>query len=443
MSNQRQGSRPKYKKGQPPKIQGQTKTTPTPEIAPHAPTAASATLSEPSSVLTLDPLAPIVCRSGRPFDDQAGPDTARFPPPSTVAGCLRTAWARETGTPFGLDLMNIAVAGPLLARPDGIGGLCLYAPKPADALYFGSGDQAECVRAIPASFEPGCGADLPDDLLPVVLTEDRDDKQGSGPQWWAWSDLLDFRRGQPLSHARLTEDGWSPPTGERSDRRTHVRIDRATQAAESGQLFQTEGLDFSAPGGIEADPDSGLRLLVRCARPLSSALAHLGGERRMAAVCPRCETLWPQPPDDWFDLIGKSGGLTLTILTPGLFSGGYRPGWLKEQLEGSPPESPGVRLRLRAAALGRWQPHSGWSLAAQPKHQSKPQAQQPRAGRKLVPAGATYWLQIVGQPAREDLERLWLTALCDHPQDRLDGFGLALPAPWTPPADRSATHNHE
>jgi CRISPR-associated protein Cmr3 len=443
MSNHRQGNRPKYKKGQPPKVSGQATTAPTPDLAPQVPKPTSAASSGPSPVLTLDPLAPIVCRSGRPFDDQAGPDTARFPPPSTVAGCVRTAWARETGTPFGLDLMKIAVAGPLLARPDGRDGLCLYVPKPADALYFGSGDQAECVRAIPANFDPGCGADLPDGLLPVQLTEKRDDKQGPGPLWWAWSDLLDFRRDQRLSHARLTKGGWSPPTGERSDRRTHVTIDRTTQAAESGQLFQTEGLDFSPPGGIEADPDSGLRLLVRCAQPLSSALAHLGGERRMAAVCPQSETHWPSPPDDWFDLIGEAGGLTLTLLTPGLFGGGYRPGWLKEQLEGSPPEAPGVRLRLRAAALGRWQPHSGWSLAPQPQHQSKPQAQQPRAGRKLVPAGATYWLQIVGQPAREDLVRLWLAPLCDYPQDRLDGFGLALPAAWTPPTDLSETHIHD
>lgn len=431
MSKTHQGNRPKYKKNPPAK--GQAPTASPPKPAHRASGRLSAGSRAPSRVLTLDPLAPLICRSGRPFDDQAGPDGARFPPPSTVAGCVRTAWARETGTALGPDLMRIAVAGPLLARPDAHEGWRLYAPKPADALYFGNGDQARCVRAIPAPFAPGCGADIPDNLLPVQLVVPEEEKPGSGPAWWAWEDLLEFRQDQDteLPHPRLVERGWSPSAG--GDRRTHVRIERATQAAESGQLFQTEGLDFSPPDGLRADPQSGLRLLVQCAEPLSSALVHLGGERRLAELRPEQEAVWPQPPHgDWFSQIIQAGGLTLTLLTPALFSGGYRPGWLDDQLEGTPPEAPGVRLRLRAAALGRWQPHSGWDLAAQ----------RPRAGRKLIPAGATYWFDLIGQPSQDDLEHLWLTGLCDCPQDRLDGFGLALPAAWAP-ANSSATNNPE
>jgi len=32
-------------------------------------------------VVSLEPLAPLIVRSGRPFDDQAGADAPRFPPP--------------------------------------------------------------------------------------------------------------------------------------------------------------------------------------------------------------------------------------------------------------------------------------------------------------------------------------------------------------------------
>ncbi|MFZ1575892.1 MAG: type III-B CRISPR module-associated Cmr3 family protein [Chromatiaceae bacterium] len=392
-----------------------------------------------SRTLTLDPLAPLICRSGRPFDDQAGPDGARFPPPSTVAGTLRTAWARQSGRYLGkgmadeqvAELMGVSVAGPLLACPDRHGRLGLLAPKPADALYFGAGDAARCVRAAPRLLPESCGMDLPDNLLPVYLDSDGKEKPGPGPAWWAWEDLLDFRRGNDLNHAQIDERGWSPPTG---DLRTHVAIDRNTLAAESGRLFQTEGLDLAAPEGLKEGAAEGFKLLVRCAEPLAPALVHLGGERRLARLEPRPDADWPEAPPGWIEDISRAGGVVLTLLSPGLFGGGYRPGWLKPNtagwLEGTPALIPSLQLRLRAAALGRWQPHSGWDLAAQ----------KARAGRKMVPAGAVYWFQILGDPTAADLEALWLTNLCDHIQDRRDGFGLALPAAWTPPGSAASDH---
>ena len=72
--------------------------------------------------------------------------------------------------------------------------------------------------------------------------------------------------------------------------------------------------------------------------------------------------------------------------------------------------------------MGRWQPHSGWDLATQ----------QPRATRKLIPAGAVYWCEILAGLTPAALEPLWLASLCDDPQDGRDGFGLALPAAWQP-----------
>ena len=365
--------------------------------------------SSPGPVVSLDPLAPIIVRSGRPFDDQAGADSARFPPPSTIAGCLRTAWAREKGKPFGASLAGVSIAGPLLlTRGDRV-----LAPKPADAVYFGRGSSARCVRAQPCTFAPGCDADLPRGLLPVQLTANIAGKPGPGPAWWSWQDLLKFRRGKDVRHADLCSNGWSPPPG---DRRTHVAVNPGTGAAREGQLFQTEGLDLDAPEG-------GLRFLARCDQALSEALVHLGGERRLAALQPKPETTWPTPPQGWLDGIAEAEGLCLTLLTPGIFSCGYRPGWLDAALTGCPPGVSALTLRLRAAAVDRWQPHSGWDLA---NHR-------PRPTRKLAPAGTAYWFSIVAGADPKTLEALWLTSVCDDKQDRRDGFGLALPSPWTPP----------
>lgn len=380
------------------------------------PTVLSHRTSSPSPVVSLDPLAPIIVRSGRPFDDQAGADPARFPPPSTVAGCLRTAWARQCGKPFGSDLARVSVAGPLLLTRDNR----VLAPKPADASYFGQNTSARCVRAQPCAFDHGGDADLPDGLLPVQLTERIAGKSGPGPAWWSWQDLLEFRSGQDVPYADLCGNGWSPPPG---DRRTHVAVNPATGAAKEGQLFQTEGLDLDAPDDASMGAArGGLRFLARCDQDLSEALVHLGGERRLAALQPEPET-WPTPPEGWLAGIAEAGGLCLTLLTPGIFSCGYRPGWLDAALTGCPPGVPALTLRLRAAAVDRWQPHSGWDLANR----------RPRPTRKLAPAGTAYWFNIVTGADPKTLEALWLTSVCDDEQDRRDGFGLALPSPWTPP----------
>ena len=364
-----------------------------------------------SDVVSLEPLAPIIIGSGRPFG-QSVANSAQFPPPSTVAGCLRTAWARATNTPFGPKLAEISVAGPLLLNCDNQ----VLVPKPADALYFGHGKAAACVRAEPCEFDVG-GADLPDGLRPVQLPAQIQGKPGDGPAWWSWKDFVAFREGKKVAHVDLCKNGWTPPAG---DRRTHVAIDRLTGAADAEKLFQTEGMDFAARAGD--DSVVGTRLLVRFEKDLGETLVHLGGERRLAALHPEEKTRWPKPPAGWLNKIRASGGLCLTLLTPGIFSAGYRPGWLNSDLIGSPPTAPNLRLKLRAAAVDRWQPHSGWDLANQ----------QPRPTRKLAGAGTTYWFCIVGGGGDGDLNSLWLTNVSDCAQDRRDGFGLALPSPWKP-----------
>jgi len=411
--------KPNYSKQQ--RAQSKSNTTQAkPEIAVARVQREAPKSADPSPVVSLEPLAPLIVRSGRPFDDQAGADAPRFPPPSTLAGCLRTAWARANQQDFGPELAELAVSAPLLMRLNEEGQRHWLAPKPADAQYFGHDAEAKCLRLEPSHFEDGCDADLPEKLRPLRLSETVQGKASQGPAWWDWEDLIAFRRGQSLNHKRLTERGWSPPSG---DRRTHVAIDPGTLASETGRLFQTEGLDLEPDNPWLDKPERPrLRLLAHFAEPLPAGLVHLGGERRLARLHPEQESAWPKPPDNWFQDIHNARALTLTLITPGAFAAGYRPGWLDETLTGESPIAPGVRLQLIAAAVERWQPHSGWDLARQ----------EARPTRKLVGAGATYWFRLLDTPSVEALAPLWLASVCDLEQDRRDGYGLALPAPWTP-----------
>ena len=367
-----------------------------------------------STVVALEALAPLIVRSGRPFDDQAGADPARFPPPSTLAGCLRTAWARATGQDFGMHLAQLSIFGPLLIdRNDQP-----LVPKPADATYFSAEDSIHCIRAEPKAFDIGCYTDLPNGLLPVQLAQAQAGKPSSGPRWWALDDFIKFRRGDEVPYCDLCRRGWTPSEG---DLRTHVAIDPRTSAAAEGKLFQTEGLVLDARKAKDAAAN-GLRLLAKCDEPLGDCLVHLGGERRLAALEPQERTVWPAPPGGWLQDIVKSGGVCLTLLTPGIFEAGYCPGWLKADQIGSPPDMPSLQLQLCAVAVERWQAHSGWNLAKN----------QPRPSRKLAGAGTTYWFRILGGTDEAALSALWLANVSDDEQDRRDGFGLALPSPWPP-----------
>ena len=362
----------------------------------------------------IEPKAPLVIRSGRPFDGQAGADEARFPPPSTLAGALRTAHAETAGLPLSSELAKIPVAGPLAVRLGEVPKLLV--PKPADALYFWSEDRSavRLVRAAPRKLADGEGCDLPsDDLLPVQLTEPITGKPAPGPRWWAFDDLLKWRStvlAAPTFEA-VSNNGWSPLTEEI---RTHVAIKRKSQAAESGKLFQTAGLvfDLAARDG-QPFPEGRIGIVGRIAGKINAGVITLGGERRLSSIAAAPADLWPPMPRNLPAEIRKAGGLSLTLLTPALFNTGWRP-----------PELPG--LRLRAAALERWQAHSGWNLAAD-KHL---EANRPRAGRKLVPAGAVYWYALLPDISDEKLAAFWLAPLGDCEQDCRDGFGLVLPQPW-------------
>ena len=52
------------------------------------------------NIYLIEPLAPLVFRSGKPFSGQSGADGANFPLPSSMAGMLRTVTADQNNQPF-------------------------------------------------------------------------------------------------------------------------------------------------------------------------------------------------------------------------------------------------------------------------------------------------------------------------------------------------------
>lgn len=375
----------------------------------------------------IEPAAPLVFRSGKPFG-AGSRDGANFPWPSAMAGLLRTQVMDARGLNPKHDvthkdeLLALPAAGPWLARRTGE-AIEPWLPKPADAVLLkdDTSGKLQYHRLAPGRFADGTGADLPGGLLPVAFAKSVKGKPQPGPAWWPLTALLRWMQGQPVAPDEVAHDGDAAPWC--VERRTHVGIDRETLASENGKLFQTEGLDFGArridhdgrPGGWD---DHRFVMLARGPAGIEAGAVTFGGERRLSWLATHVGEGIGQPKD-WAASLRK--GLALTAITPAIFAGGWKPAWLDDALEGEVPGIPGLRVRLRAAALERWQGISGWDLAAW----------KPRAARKAVPAGATYWFDVIAGDASQ-FQQLWLAPISDAEQDRRDGFGIVLPRAWNP-----------
>jgi CRISPR-associated protein Cmr3 len=111
----------------------------------------------------------------------------------------------------------------------------------------------------------------------------------------------------------------------------------------------------------------------------------------------------------------------MVLATPALFDDGWKPKWARE---GRPPgldARDDIKLKLVSACVPRWRPLSGWNFEIGKTG--------PKAVRRLAPAGSVYFFEVSG--AASALARLWLRPVSDQPQDRRDGFGLALWGTWS------------
>lgn len=387
----------------------------------------------------VEPLQTVVFRSGFPFGSGVRTDGSNWPLPSAAAGLLCTQWERARSAhalpDYAAAARHVAQKGPWLLRwADEAATPVWCVPKPADALYMG-GSAAAVVEAVALLPQPcpdggGCdlptapataagdGVDRPGTLLPVMLPPNHKGKPRPGPAWWTFEEWLRWRCGEVLHwHGSAAAD--LP-----REARTHVSIDDASGAARDGQLFRTDGWGVGA--SLSGAPSRwGFVLLSNEDVPSSSV--RFGGEGRLSALQALAQP--PHgldgPPEPLRQRARGASGLSLTLTTPAIFAHGWWPGWLDRSGVGSPPGTPRIRLRLRAAAIERWLPVSGWDLALQT----------PKAMRKAVAAGAVYWFDLIEPTdAVQALHDLWLASVSDREDDRRQGFGVVLPAPWSPPS---------
>lgn len=368
---------------------------------------------------SIQPRDPVLLRDGRPFTNDPGSQarSLEWPLPSTTAGALRThignACQFDWSGTGPSDARSIIVKGPLLWAERGDEG-SYYLTSPADAVIYESAEHIKVMRLSPWKIPLNAGTDLPEGLLPLSVNVDC--KPVSGYDYWSVDDTVGWLATDtthiPAKHLKDLE----------KETRVHVRIDTLSGAASEGGIFVTESLcmpDVSVParGGAH-----GIPIIQAVCRVQSSYQCDLqqgsfipfGGERRVSCL-QNHPAGWPAYPE----LLKKCAGsnrLKLQLVTPGLFSGSWRPGWIGN----TAIEQELSNAKLISAAVPRKNAVSGWDY----------EKNRPKAARYACAAGSVYFLELQKPITEALLKQLWLCSICDDTQDNNDGFGLAIPGTW-------------
>lgn len=388
----------------------------------------------------IHPKAPLLFRNAKPFASGEGSaETLAFPSPATISGALRTAWAEQEQLAYHPDtvqqLRAQSVAGPLLVSMTGDKTRPLF-PAPSDSLALHNEQQEIFIHRIaPAATNGDEGCDLPNEALwPLFLQGGHQQKPAkTAPAFWHQEHLVKWLSNDSSTALAAVDMGT---TALPIEYRTHVAISEESNTAKDAHLFETAGLDFSprqqttmaSAAATDAESPRGWRdesfaLLARyqTGAPLNRTLRTLGGESRLASIESAPEGLWPECPGSLCDALCGARGFRLYLATPAIFNRGWLPGGFDPKtLEG---DLHNLHVKLRAAAIPRWQAGTSWDMTKGKKGKGM------RTAQRMVPAGAVYWFEIIKGSAAELIE-YWLTSISD--QREQDGFGLVLPGVWNP-----------
>lgn len=397
----------------------------------------------------IEPLAPLVFRSGKPFGSQASAADVIFPMPSAAAGLIRATSINQkkadidehsvedvTYQPY-QQILAIKSTGPYLARFDeSLQHVEILVPKPADALYFeaqtdnADNDEAnskvQLVRLSPKPLDADCGSDLPEGLLPVQMETAIKGKPKPGVAYWTLEHLKKWQAGHNIDFDTLQNQGITQLP---IDLRTHVAIDSKSKATKTGQLFQTASFDFGYTkiegentGGRSVWCDHRLGFIIQTEQSLNEDMVTFGGERRLSKFVPihTLEGFYDDSTEALLKNINDANGFRLTFLTPCIFANGYLPTWLDATTKKGVLPNTDTTVSLKACAIDKWQAVSGWDSILW----------KPKAMRKAISSGSVYWFALDRKLSMSDLEQMLYHVWSDNNQDKNDGFGSAIIAPW-------------
>ena len=369
---------------------------------------------------------PLIFRDGKPFSAIPGERSKSmlFPYPATLAGAVRTRTATDATTgKFDEkriidELKKIAVRGPVLVELDDNAQVKdWFFPAPADALLVAKNDATMRHSLLPLNMPKNTLSDLEGMAMVGPLENIKDKPLSNPPRYWKWEQMKEWLEKPMDGQVTLDELGIQGPERET---RTHVSIDPGTQAALSGALFQTSGMEFvQVERGKDETPKlkeaRSLALALDTETDILPGIGFLGGERRVVRwEMADAKVSLPQCPVSIKEQIIEHGHCRLILGTPAYFLGGYLPSNL-----GS---AHNLTITVQAVALPRYQTISGWDY----------EKRIPKPTRRLTPAGSVYFLKLEGDKNSigSFVDAVWLHSVSDDDQSRADGFGLALLGNW-------------
>lgn len=380
------------------------------------------------TIWSIEPRDTLVMRDGRSVAG-AGAYMTGFPAPypQATAGLMRTRSSVNEDGAFVIPknakkaehlahLLEQKAKGPWFGLVDEEGRIEEYLfPAPRDAVFFlGESEKDTHYLRLGRRRQSMNDGECSDFMKvePLFLSKDAKGKASKGADLWRWSKLQDWLyEPKPLYECHPEEVGASHPI---PDTRFGIRIDPETQMAEDGALFTIEHRAFHT---FVCD-SSGKRkrkflcLLVETQmQGIQHGVVPFAGKRRSVFLNQAEELSPPSAPEGLFDAIATSGCLRLLLATPAYFQAGWEPSYLLQ-------EKHGVQPKLKAAIVPRPEVVSGWDFAKR----------KPKPTRRLVSAGAVYFLHLDGTPEARIkwLEEHWWEAISDEEQARNDGYGLAL-----------------
>jgi CRISPR-associated protein Cmr3 len=421
------------------------------------------------------PLDTLFFRGGHPFAAADRGKGAQLPSPQVLFGMIRTFLMRHPKIGDTLPVhqpdapyKRVGVAGPWLAQVDDSATpprlKKVFVPAPAHLVWINAKDPEKKRLALLAPMaESPCAGMLagafPEDspprktdpaLCPLIVTETPDSAEGAPEPVQGFLDLDGLKiildgKIPDCRHLVKHEDLFV------SESRTGVSIDPATQTAKDRQLYSAEHLRLRDDivlyfelgwerGAKEAEKPDEARKMLQDTFGGNPIVLPMGGESRRVHLQHLGQLAqWPAPAGQ--NPPPEQGGFATMLITPVIFAAGERSENKRQQAAAddaahagqsaaahpangrAPWQSPDMG-RLVAAAVSKPQPVSGWEL----------QSRCPKPTRYSVPAGAVYFWKT-GKNAPPDRPTLDRMQLAEIPLDRMAGWGIALRARWTYPAE--------